>query len=619
MPQAFDELSTVSTSTLHGAHFETSRQGDDYQEAIIPQDGDGQARQDWNVNLIYGSAGMGDEVYFSWNGNELLELPVAWLGPQKTWGIQGWADPNMPGEFKRTGTTRCLECHNTWFEHVKGTENRYRRDSFMFGVTCERCHGPGREHVDFHRSHPNAKTAHGLVNPEDLSRDRQVDVCGQCHSNTIFRYTGLFSFRPGDKLEDHFRSLKGTGLENDHVADQVKYLQQSQCFQGDEQLSCTTCHNPHRKTPAIESGNRACASCHQPKDCGAHEHNPVAVRDDCVSCHMPRYTRVAVRFHTNTDRFVFPMRPRQHRIGIYPEATQETLLNWYRTQTDDESQKQAAQLTTSLQDYWMSESKSLQKEWQFVAAIGSARESLRIAPSSEAQTQLNELIALQTEIDVDLSNAQRLIAEQDFSAAEELLKDVLQKKPNHAFAHGRLGTIYAVGNQPSLAAEQWRLVGQFDPDSAFGDNMLGWVAYLRGDSEEAIAAFQRADQTYPYTPEINYRWGLALIRLERWKEAEQRFSKVLEIDPNHVGACQGVSIALVGLRQAPEAVRFAKRAARLSNHENADVLLTLANAYAADKQNHQAIETAESALQRAMDSETSLVPQIRSRLQELRK
>ena len=42
----------------------------------------------------------------------------------------------------------CLFCHANRFDHVEGTENRYRQPIFQgHAIGCERCHGPGELHV----------------------------------------------------------------------------------------------------------------------------------------------------------------------------------------------------------------------------------------------------------------------------------------------------------------------------------------------------------------------------------------------------------------------------------------------------------------------------------------
>jgi tetratricopeptide (TPR) repeat protein len=63
-------------------------------------------------------------------------------------------------------------------------------------------------------------------------------------------------------------------------------------------------------------------------------------------------------------------------------------------------------------------------------------------------------------------------------------------------------------------------------------------------------------------------------------EAAQGFRGALAADPNHAGAHQGLSHALRLQGKFGEAVPHARRAARLTECENADVLVSLADAYA---------------------------------------
>ena len=57
------------------------------------------------------------------------------------------------------------------------------------------------------------------------------------------------------------------------------------------------------------------------------------------------------------------------------------------------------------------------------------------------------------------------------------------------------------------------------------------------------------------------------------------FRQVLKIAPNHVGACQGLSSVLRQQGDPLEAIRFAKLAARLTGHQNPEVLIELGEAY----------------------------------------
>jgi tetratricopeptide (TPR) repeat protein len=109
--------------------------------------------------------------------------------------------------------------------------------------------------------------------------------------------------------------------------------------------------------------------------------------------------------------------------------------------------------------------------------------------------------------------------------------------------------------------------------------MLGWLAYLAGRGDDAADLYRRADEIEPFDAKINYHWGLALFQNRRWQDAADRFRKVLLIDPNHGGGCQGLAEALRQQGQPTEAVRYAWRAARLTGFQDPEALVTLADAY----------------------------------------
>jgi tetratricopeptide (TPR) repeat protein len=615
MPPGFAPGRGTYVARRPGLRFEMTQEGSDFLLTAIQTTPGGEQRTPARIALAYGT-GTADEIYFTWHGDQLYELPVAWLHPLKRWGEQPF-DPYGTGDFTRSTTTRCLECHNTWFEHVPGTPNQYKRDHFILGVTCERCHGPGREHVAFHQAHPEADSARAVVHPGRLTRDRQLDVCAQCHSNAPKPRGPAFSYRPGEPVEAYFRTNVNTRPENDHVANQVHYLRQSKCFQKSDTLTCTTCHNPHRPGNSASVG-RSCLKCHQPAHCPEQDRLPAAVRGDCVGCHMPRFTRIQVFFHTEDDQYVAPMRPHQHRIAVYPAARQEVLLAWYRTQSDAPGRQEAGRLRAALVEHWLAEAENYRREYRFLAATGALREAVRIDPTPATRDKLKQVVAVQAQLDADMFTAQHQIDERRFPEARERLEKILRVKPDWAKAHGRLGTVYAVTGQSQSAVEHLEAVARYDPDDAYGHAMLGWLAYLQDRPEEAVAAYRRADEIEPWSAKTNYHLGLALTSLDRLPEAVTCFRQALTIDPRHAGACQGLGHALREQGESAEALRYARRAARLTHDKNADVLLTLVEAYADMGRFDEASDTAARALAAAQTSDPKLVPQIRRRLEELR-
>ncbi len=607
MPNAFNRTS-LKSPRIPGAQYQFDRAGRDFLQTVSNPQG---ANAPLQIDLIYGSAGGADEVYFTWKGDQLCELPAAWLHPTAEWGEQRH---NASPDLTRSVTTRCVECHNTWLGHVRGTENEYRRNDAVFGVTCESCHGPGRDHVAHHRAHARG-APRAIVHPGRRERDRLMDVCAQCHSNAMRARGPAFSYRPGEPLDKHFRTLTATGRENDHVADQTRYLKQSKCYQKSNSLTCVTCHDPHQPSDPAQVA-AACSHCHKQADCREQPRLPAGAGNDCVGCHMPRYTRVGVNFHTANDRYVFPVRPHEHRIAVYPAARLEVLAAWHAAQPN--AKPKADELRGELAAHWLREADRLHREYKFIEEIGAIREAIRANPTPAARERLSKVIALQSGLEDGFLGAERHFGARRFPEAIQQLEGLLKLKPDWAQAHGKLGTMFAVTGDRTRAAEHLLAVAKYDPDDAYGYNMLGWLAYLDGKHTEAADLFRKADELQPFASEINYRWGLTQLALERWPDAATRFRQAVTIDPNQAGAYQGLSHALRQQGQTAEALRHARRAAQLTDFRNADVLLTLVDALAAANRFEEAIETAQKALDAARTSAPGLVPKIQRRLEELR-
>jgi tetratricopeptide (TPR) repeat protein len=455
-----------------------------------------------------------------------------------------------------------------------------------------------------------------VVHPGQLSRERLIEVCTQCHSNAYKRRTAPLSYRPGQPLEAHFRTAPSKHPEDDHVANQIKYLRQSKCFQKSD-LTCVTCHDPHRP-PAPAQAQQACLQCHQPAHCKDRANLPAGVRDRCAACHMPARVWMNVHFHTEQDQYVPPIRRFSHTIAVHPEARQEVLLAWYRTQPDPHSRRESERLTRALVEYWLAEADKRRREHRFLAAIGALREALHVDPAPATRQVLRAAVATQARLDRDLADGLYLVAQRRQPEAREALQRVLAVKPDHAVAHGRLGMLDAEAGKKESAVEHLRAVARHDPNSDYGYSMLGWMAYLDGNFEEASAAYRKADAIEPYDAKINYHWALALARLQRWAEAADHFRQVLRIDPRHTGACQGLAHVLGRQGQPAQAVRFARRAARLTRYQDASVLLTLAESYSAAGRRADAEKVGRQALDLAQRSNPNLVPTIHTRLAEIR-
>ena len=75
---------------------------------------------------------------------------------------------------------KCFNCHSTGAEGESGLQLAYRTP----GITCEKCHGPGGEHVAAIQS-GKMNDLH-IFNPGRMKVDEQVyDFCGSCHRNAF--------------------------------------------------------------------------------------------------------------------------------------------------------------------------------------------------------------------------------------------------------------------------------------------------------------------------------------------------------------------------------------------------------------------------------------------------
>ena len=166
---------------------------------------------------------------------------------------------------------RCFACHTTASGTGTGDVNFAE---LISGITCEACHGPGRQHVAAMRTSASRRTDIGLLRVRALSPADSVDFCGSCHATfwdvTLAGERGIAALR-----SQPFR------------------LQSSRCWQqGDARLTCVACHDPH--TPLVReprSYDARCTACHAPSAAGA-AHLPrvcAVATDNCTTCHMPKY------------------------------------------------------------------------------------------------------------------------------------------------------------------------------------------------------------------------------------------------------------------------------------------------------------------------------------------
>ena len=283
--------------------------------------------------------GVKGESYLHWEGNALNQLPVSYYAKQNQWLM---SPGYIPGSiyFNRPIAARCMECHASYIGDVPDASPQLRsseqfdKTSLIYGIDCEKCHGPGAQHVEFQTSNPTIKTAKYISSYSSLPRSRRLDMCGVCHSgNKSVMLRPTFRFKPGDtlanyKLPDIVRAADTSHL--DVHGNQIQLLSSSKCFIYSK-MDCATCHNTHQN----QRGNsmlftQKCLNCHR-----INQHNyckmantlsDKVLKANCIQCHMPALPSGVIIAPTQSNSASADILVHTHHIGIYPRSGKNLLL-----------------------------------------------------------------------------------------------------------------------------------------------------------------------------------------------------------------------------------------------------------------------------------------------------
>jgi Cytochrome c554 and c-prime len=179
----------------------------------------------------------------------------------------------------------CFSCHAT----NAVVDGRLSLESFIPGVGCEACHGPGQAHVKAARV-GSPQTRQYIFNPGKLDPEKlSQEFCGACHRgvDTVAMMPNL------------------GGITNVRFQPYRLFNSRGHSPQ-DARFSCTACHDPHvelkHENPAYDAGCKTCHSGHGADrvPIGAHRKSasgqPASsaakpcpeASDHCVTCHMPK-------------------------------------------------------------------------------------------------------------------------------------------------------------------------------------------------------------------------------------------------------------------------------------------------------------------------------------------
>lgn len=159
--------------------------------------------------------------WFSSNSTRKVELfPFSYLIGEKRWVPEKSTFLIPPSVRSSTHPGRwnqaCIQCPTTQGRPRVLNQDYMDTQVAEFGIACEACHGPGRQHV--HRMTDERERSKfreglidaGIVHPEKLPPPLASQVCGQCHGTLTFASDNAafdwlvhgFAYRPGQELTD---------------------------------------------------------------------------------------------------------------------------------------------------------------------------------------------------------------------------------------------------------------------------------------------------------------------------------------------------------------------------------------------------------------------------------
>lgn len=278
-------------------------------------------------------SGRKAQTFLSWQHGKYFQLPLSYFVPAHSWANSPGFPPSYP-KFDRMIPSTCFGCHSSAvgiksvsMEGLQLSEE-FEKNQLVYGIDCERCHGPAAEHVAFHTTHPQEKSAMHITKIGGLKKQQQLDMCALCHSGLGTPQKTAFEFKPGDALSDYFFpdfTRPERAAEVDVHGKQYQLFTASRCFIKSDKMTCSSCHDPHNnERNQLQAFSQRCMSCHQPEGpafCKMTSLPAAVLSKNCIDCHMPALPSRNITMLTEGQTSPTPDSMRTHLITVYREET----------------------------------------------------------------------------------------------------------------------------------------------------------------------------------------------------------------------------------------------------------------------------------------------------------
>ncbi len=559
------------------------------------------------IDYVLGSGNHARTFLHRTPEGKLIELPVSWYAEAGgRWAMSPGYDQPAQMDFRRAIGKDCMFCHNAYPESDPTTSNLSDGAAFAAklpdGIDCQRCHGPGAEHVRIAQADGDSTAVKAaIVNPAHLSRDRQLDTCRQCHlettslplPNSIRKYNrSAYSFRPGEPLTDYtvyFDHKSGTGFDDRfEVAHQAYRLAKSKCFLKSE-MTCTTCHNPHkalRGTEAIKHYEAVCEGCHHSEHPKVKGESRISEQSNCLSCHMWKRRTDDVVHVVMTDHYIQryksksdQLAPREEKIPTYHDevapyypkllsAIPEGDLYYAVAQT---AAPTASKDSVERLRHDIELNKPSTAGFYFALASAYAK----LGNDTEAVRWFDRTIEYPDHTPVTLRElAASLARSGQLSRAAQVAEQATMAEPTDTEALTNLGNVYLQMGRIQDAQRTLTRALAINPDLSSANNLMGLVQLKLGNPTEAEKMFRRAVLIDPNAAEAQRNLATLLAGQGSLKEAEFHIQFAIKADPGSAAGHQNYAMILAANHSFDQAVGQMREAIRLSPQQ-ADLYTSL--------------------------------------------
>jgi tetratricopeptide (TPR) repeat protein len=188
------------------------------------------------------------------------------------------------------------------------------------------------------------------------------------------------------------------------------------------------------------------------------------------------------------------------------------------------------------------------------------------------------------------------------------LKQAVATDPTLAIAYNNLGTVYEEKGMLDEAISEYKKALSINPEYSKAAANLSDAYSKKGSLDDPLSQYQKVLAANPDNAEAHYKLGMMYSTKGRLEEAIFHFRQAITLNPKYVNAYNNLAWIYAtsphgGFRNAEQAISLATKACELTNYQNANLLDTLAAAYAAAGNFKKAMEYQSSAIDVSKEEE----------------